>query len=59
MKNIDKTHWVMDFETLSNCFIGCFEDVKSEHREVFICHKSKNDILELVTFLERNITLEE
>jgi len=55
----ERTHWVMDWETLSNCFIGCFEDVKSEHREVFICHKSKNDILELVTFLERNITLEE
>jgi hypothetical protein len=59
MKNIDKTHWVMDFETLSNCFIGCFEDVKSEHREVFVCHKSQNDILELVTFLERNVTLGE
>ena len=54
-----RTHWVMDYETLSNCFIGVFEDVKSEHREVFICHKSQNDILELVTFLERNITLDE
>lgn len=54
-----RTHWVMDYETLSNCFLGVFEDVKSEHREVFICHKSQNDILELITFLERNITLEE
>jgi hypothetical protein len=49
----------MDWETLSNCFLGVFEDVKSEHREVFVCHKSQNDILELVTFLERNVTLGE
>ena len=54
-----RTHWVMDYETLSNCFLGVFEDVKSEHREVFVCHKSQNDILELVTFLERNVTLGE
>ena len=54
-----RTHWVMDYETLSNCFLGVFEDVKSEHREIFVCHKSQNDILELITFLERNITLGE
>ncbi len=54
-----RTHWVMDYETLSNCFVAVFEDIKSEHTEVFVCHESKNDILELVTFLERNATLDE
>jgi hypothetical protein len=54
-----KTHWVMDYETLSNCFIAVFKDIKSEHTETFICHKSQNDILEFITFLERNITLGE
>jgi hypothetical protein len=54
-----KTHWVMDYETLSNCFIGVFEDIKTEHQEIFVCHKSQNDILKLVTFLERNVTLNE
>ena len=49
----------MDYETLSNCFIAVFEDIKSEHTETFICHKSQNDILEFITFLERNITLGE
>jgi hypothetical protein len=49
----------MDYETLSNCFIGVFEDIKSEDREIFVCHESRNDILELVTFLERNIAYEE
>ena len=54
-----RTHWVMDYETLSNCFIGVFEDIKTDHTEIFVCHESRNDILELVTFLERNITLDE
>ena len=49
----------MDFETLSNCFIGVFEDVKSEHQEIFICHKSKNDIEDLIHFLKRNQSLNE
>ena len=50
-----KTNYVMDYETLANCFIACFEDTKSEDQEVFVTHESKNDILELVTFLEKNI----
>ena len=54
-----KTHYVMDYETLSNCFIGVFEDVKSEHQEIFVCHKSKNDIEDLVHFLKRNQNLNE
>ena len=49
----------MDYETLSNCFLGVFEDIKTEHQEIFVCHKSKNDIVELITFLERNIALDE
>ncbi len=50
-----KTNYVMDYETLANCFIACFEETKSENQEVFVTHESKNDILELVTFLEKNI----
>jgi hypothetical protein len=49
----------MDFETLSNMFLGVFESVKTEDREIFVIHKSQNDILELITFLERNIALDE
>lgn len=54
-----RTHWVMDYETLRNCFIGVFEDVKSEHQEVFVCHKSQNDIVDLIHFLKRNQNLNE
>jgi len=54
-----RTHWVMDYETLSNCFIAVFEDIKSEQREIFVVHESQNDILELVEFLQGNIAREE
>jgi len=54
-----RTHWVMDYETLSNCFVAVFEDVKSENLEVFVCHESRNEIEDLVHFLKRNIQLDE
>ena len=54
-----RTHYVMDFETLSNCFIAVFEDIRSEDQEIFVCHESKNDIVELVEFLLRNKSLDE
>ena len=54
-----RTHWVMDYETLSNCFIAVFESVKSEEREIFTVHQDKNEIVEFIGFLERNIQLQE
>jgi len=54
-----RTHWVMDYETLSNCFIAVFESVKSEDREIFTVHKDKNEIVEFIAFLERNIAYSE
>ena len=27
---MSRTHWVMDYETLLNCFIAVFEDVKTD-----------------------------
>ena len=55
----DRTHWVHDYETLSNCFVGVFEDVKSSHTEVFVIHDLQNDLDELLGFLQRNIVLKE
>jgi hypothetical protein len=49
----------MDYETLSNCFIGVFEGIKSEDQEIFVVHESRNDIRKLVEFLDRNIYYEE
>jgi hypothetical protein len=49
----------MDYETLSNCFVAVFESVKSEDREIFTVHKDKNEIIEFIAFLERNIAYNE
>lgn len=54
-----KTNWVHDYETLSNCFVAVFEDVKSTHTEVFVIHDLRNDIDELIAFLDRNRLLNE
>ena len=47
---MNRTHWVMDYETLLNCFIAVFEDIKSEDREIFVIHKERNECLELLHF---------
>ena len=59
MRTNDRTHWVMDYETLSNCFIGVFEDIKSEDREIFVVHESRNDLKEFLNFLDTNIVQDE
>ncbi len=52
---MSKSHWVMDYETLSNCFIAVFQHHKEDTTKVFIVHESQNDIQELIEFLESNI----
>lgn len=54
-----RQHWVMDYETLSNCFTACFIGVSSEDTEVFIIHDLQNDIDSFLGFLEQNVTLDE
>jgi hypothetical protein len=50
-----KTHYVMDYETLSNCFLGVFESIKSEERKIFVIHESRNDLEIFLEFLAHNI----
>ena len=54
-----KKHWVMDYETLSNCFTGVFEHYKTLETKVFVLHNLRNDLDILVHFLESNITNKE
>lgn len=54
-----RTHYVMDFETLSNCFIAVFEAVNSEEQRIFVVHESQNDLQELLNFLDTNIEQDE
>lgn len=54
-----RRHWVMDYETLSNCFVAVFTDVKSDHTETFVIHELRNDFEEFLAFLKQNILLRE
>ncbi len=51
----ERTHWVMDFETLSNCFIAVFQHHIEDTTKVFVVHETQNDIEELIEFLQTNI----
>lgn len=48
------THYVMDYETLINCFIAVFEHYKEDKTKVFVIHKCRNDIKQLIDFLNEN-----
>lgn len=50
-----KTHWVMDYETMVDCFVAVFEDYKKEDTRVFIISNLRNDILPLLAFLRDNL----
>ena len=45
-------HWVMDYETICNCFIGVFTHYKKDETKVFVVCEQQNDFLELVSFLQ-------
>jgi len=47
-------HWVMDYETLSNCFLGVFEHYKTDEVKVFCIHELRNDLPQFIDFLEEN-----
>ena len=52
---IMKKHWVMDYETLKNCFVGVFKHYKTDETHTFIIHDLKNDLKEFLEFLSNNI----
>ena len=43
---------VYDLETLTNCFIACFEDYKTEDQKVFVVHDLRNDFELFVEYLK-------
>ena len=55
-KQNNMAHYVMDYETLSDCFIGVFEHYKKNERKVFCCNKFQNDIDALIDFFLENKT---
>jgi hypothetical protein len=52
----ERAHWVMDYETICNCFIGVFQHYKDDsQRKIFVIHESRNDLPEFIKFLKSNI----
>lgn len=49
-------HWVMDYETLSNCFVAVFTHYKSTETKIFVVHKLQNDFNDFLEFLDENVT---
>jgi hypothetical protein len=47
--------FVYDYETLSNCFVGVFIDVRSDEKKVFVVHELRNDFQKFVDFLSEAI----
>ena len=54
-----KKHWVMDYETLSNCFTAVFEHYKTQETKVFVIHDLQNDLDKFIEFLNENINKKE
>lgn len=50
------THWVMDYETITNCFVAVFTHYKKDESRVFAVCKQQNDFPELVAFLQECVT---
>jgi len=43
--------WVMDYETIVNCFVAVFEAYDRKTRKVFVISKYQNDVVDFVKFL--------
>ena len=46
----------MDYETMKNLFVGCFEHYKKDEVKIFVIHELRNDFSEFASFLEQNKT---
>lgn len=46
-----KTHWVMDYETMSTFFVGIFMHHKTDEKKVFLVHELQDDLPEFIKFL--------
>jgi len=47
-------HWIMDYETLVNCFVGVFTHNKKDETKIFVVHDNRNDLKEFLKFLNKN-----
>lgn len=50
-----KKYWVYDYETMSNCFVAVFMDLKTLEQHVFVVNRERNDFRRFIAFLKHNI----
>lgn len=57
---VKQTHWVMDYETLVNCFVAVFQHYKDDGvKHAFVIHGDRNDFTKLVNFLNKCVSNKE
>ena len=49
----------MDYETLSNCFVGVFQHYKTNERKIFIIHDLIDQFSDLLEFFRENLKKKE
>ena len=60
MNQQERAHWVMDYETICNCFIAVFQHYKDPSiRKVFVVCEQRTDFPEFVKFLNTCIAKKE
>ena len=53
---MSKSHWVMDYETICNCFVAVFIHYKDDSiKRTFVINKSTNDFARFISFLKGNV----
>lgn len=51
----ERKFWVMDYETIVNCFVACFTCYDSEEQHVFVVNRERNDMPRFIEFLKENL----
>lgn len=48
----DKKFWVMDYETIVNCFVAVFTGYGSSETKTFVVNRDRNDMIAFIDFLK-------
>ena len=50
----DKKFWIMDYETIVNCFVAVFTGYSSGETHTFVINRGRNDLKKFTAFLKDN-----
>ena len=55
MDSRTKKFWIMDYETIVNCFVAVFTGYSSGDTRIFVVNRDRNDLPDFLDFLDDNI----